>query len=160
MPKIGYKCTNEHKRKVSDAIKKQWLNGKRKGGWKLSDGAKKKISIAHMGHKSYFPIGYSVWNKGKKNAQPKLYGSDNPHWKGGITIKNTQLRNSYQYRDWRRSVYIRDNFTCVFCEITGGRLVAHHVKEFSLYPKLRFDISNGITLCVECHKFIHKKHDK
>jgi predicted RNase H-like nuclease (RuvC/YqgF family) len=37
-------------------------------------------------------------------------------------------------------------------------LVAHHVKPKSQYPELKFDLENGVTLCVDCHKDHHKKH--
>jgi len=39
----------------------------------------------------------------------------------------------------------------------GGILNAHHIKKFKDYPKLRLEISNGITLCVECHRKAHTR---
>ena len=34
----------------------------------------------------------------------------------------------------------------------GGVLHADHIKPFAFFPSLRFDLENGRTLCVECHK--------
>lgn len=78
-------------------------------------------------------------------------------WKGGKTIKSKIIRGSFQYKIWRTSVFERDNYTCVCCNrrnIKGLKLVlnADHIKPFSLYPELRFEISNGRTLCIDCHK--------
>lgn len=80
-------------------------------------------------------------------------GKNTPPWKR----TEKQQRNTPKYIDWRKSVYERDNYTCQKCGQVGGNLNAHHIKFFSKYPKKRFDVNNGITLCVECHKEEHRK---
>jgi 5-methylcytosine-specific restriction endonuclease McrA len=35
-------------------------------------------------------------------------------------------------------------------------LQAHHRKPFAEYPNFRYDVSNGITLCKDCHKEEHE----
>lgn len=65
-------------------------------------------------------------------------------------------RNSAEYRLWRLSVYERDGFTCQSCNERGGKLNAHHIKPWATNPDLRFDVSNGVTLCEDCHRKLHK----
>lgn len=79
-------------------------------------------------------------------------GYKNPAWKGGVTSLNQTIRGSTEYALWRGKVFERDLFTCVFCGQKGGRLEADHIKPFSLFPDLRLELSNGRTLCKECHK--------
>ncbi|MFA8336337.1 HNH endonuclease [Burkholderia cenocepacia] len=48
---------------------------------------------------------------------------------------------------------------CTHCgDDKGGNLEAHHRKEWAEYPELRFDVSNGITLCRACHWLAHAYH--
>lgn len=81
-----------------------------------------------------------------------LTGENNHSWKGGIEKENKKIRESPEYLDWRKSVFERDRYTCVFCGKRGGKLEVDHIKPFALFPSLRLDINNGRTLCSPCHK--------
>lgn len=83
--------------------------------------------------------------------QPWKKGALSHFWKGGKTAEALRIRGSSEYRTWRRNVFERDNYTCVFCGKRGGRLNADHIKPFAHYPDLRLDLSNGRTLCEPCH---------
>lgn len=76
----------------------------------------------------------------------------------GKRTEDKKIRQSWAYKSWRTLVFERDNYTCVQCgdcNQTGRgksvKLHADHIKPFALYPELRFEISNGRTLCVPCH---------
>lgn len=87
-------------------------------------------------------------------------GSKHPNWQGGNTSENELDRRRIEYKNWRIGVYKRDKYICQLCGIKCNKKVglnAHHIKSFSKYPTLRFDINNGVTLCNDCHKkFIMK----
>ena len=86
----------------------------------------------------------------------KLHSGENHwNWKGGKTEEAYKLRHSEQYEKWRMAVYRRDHWTCQMCGKKTKQLVAHHIKPFKDYPELRYDVSNGITLCRNCHKKVH-----
>jgi hypothetical protein len=97
------------------------------------------------------------WNKGLKGYHQghppyvKLFGENNPAWRGGITKEHIKIRNSTEYTNWRKKVFERDDYTCLFCKKRGGDLVADHIKPFSIFKDLRLDINNGRTLCQKCH---------
>jgi 5-methylcytosine-specific restriction endonuclease McrA len=73
-------------------------------------------------------------------------------WKGGVTPKSKSDRMCLKTKNWRKSVFERDDYTCQECGKRGGGLQAHHIKQFSIFKELRFDINNGLTLCIKCHK--------
>ena len=127
--------------------------------------------INSLGHKGQVP-----WHKGKvgvyseevnkrrsnkhkgmkkpwvsKNMKQSL-GEKAPNWRGGISPINLKIRGSLEYRLWRKAVFERDNHTCIWCGKKEGIIHADHIKPFALYPKLRFAIDNGRTLCIDCHK--------
>lgn len=74
------------------------------------------------------------------------------NWQGGKTLEQVMIRASEQYRLWRIDVFSRDSFACQMPGCPGAHdLEAHHIKTFSKCPELRFEVSNGITLCKGCH---------
>lgn len=87
----------------------------------------------------------------KDDLSSRISGERNIFWKGGINGENDTLRHRREYKDWRIAIYERDNYTCQCCGIRGGKLNAHHINQFADYPELRYDVNNGITLCVKCH---------
>jgi 5-methylcytosine-specific restriction endonuclease McrA len=57
-------------------------------------------------------------------------------------------------------VFKRDDYRCQLCkktsqELKNIKLSAHHKKSFKDHPRERFKVSNGITLCWDCHGKIH-----
>lgn len=81
-------------------------------------------------------------------------------WKDPGAMAARQIRNSAEYAEWRLSVYKRDGFRCQACGRVGGVIHAHHIKHFATHPEYRLDLNNGITLCKECHKAVHRGERK
>lgn len=91
---------------------------------------------------------------GKKAALSGRTGDKNPNWRGGTCAKRHLLMSSKAYKEWRKAVYERDNYTCVECYERGNgkNLNADHIKPYSTHPELALDLDNGRTLCIPCHK--------
>lgn len=84
-------------------------------------------------------------------AQIRPRGEAHHNWKGGIG----EGRTTKEYKRWRRAVIKRDSHTCQICGCVPSTVVAHHIKSYADYADLRFDVSNGITLCRPCHAKLH-----
>ena len=87
-------------------------------------------------------------------------GANSNFWKGGISEPLRRLRSSSAFKEWRKTVFERDDYTCQKCGSRSKKgspvfLHPHHIKEFALYENLRFELSNGITYCDKCHKKTH-----
>lgn len=173
----GKKHTEESKRKNSLSHKgqKPWITGR-----KQSEEAKKRMSDSHKLYFVLHPEAREkirLANIGKKQSKETIQkriskcigvkrtpeqrlriskghpkGEKCHFWKGGKVSENYRLRREVRYKIWRDSVYQRDNYTCQECREKGGKLTSHHIKSWAKYPELRYDINNGITLCLNCHK--------
>ena len=88
----------------------------------------------------------------RQNVKNYRRGPANNMWRGGITPLTQKIRLSGEMQAWRRTVFERDDFTCQMCDQRGGNMHADHIKPFALFPELRFEPSNGRTLCIACHR--------
>lgn len=69
-------------------------------------------------------------------------------------------RYSIETGVWRNLVFKRDDYTCQICGVRGTYLEADHIKPWAFFSELRYEISNGRTLCKICHhktKISYKK---
>ena len=86
-----------------------------------------------------------------------LQGENHPRWQGGKSLETRRARAKSEYSIWRKAIFERDNYICQDCgdkSKKGNRieLQAHHIKRIADYPDLAYDINNGKTLCIDCHK--------
>ncbi|NBQ69324.1 MAG: hypothetical protein EBU46_11050 [Nitrosomonadaceae bacterium] len=123
------------------------MQGPQRRGRVTSEEVKRKISAAHMG-KIFSTETRAKMSVAKKG---KYFGKNNPAWKGGITPVNRRIRGSSAFRLWKKAVLTRDHHTCVVCG-SKDHLHADHIQPFALFPELRFELTNGRTLCVVCHR--------
>lgn len=61
----------------------------------------------------------------------------------------------HEFYTWADAVKARDGMRCMKCGATDVEVQAHHIKSWNLFPELRYDVSNGVTVCAPCHWRIH-----
>ncbi len=162
---LGKRPSEETKTKMSEIRKR----------FKPSVETGKKISKALQGHFCSEETKNKISITQKKRGYK---GEKNPNWKDGRTILFNSIKNLNEHKNWLKIIIKRDNYTCQECFIKSGKLHIHHIKPFSIILKeflvqynqfspiddketlVRlaityepfWDINNGITLCLGCHK--------
>ncbi len=167
----GYRknLTEEHKKILSEALK----GNKNRLGKPKSLEERRKISKSRKGMKfskkhrenlSKALNGRKILKKvRKKMSKGQIKRWDKIGRKPVKRYKHTT--GTVEYKNWRTKVFERDSYTCRGCG-EKGYLEAHHLKRWWRYKEVRFDVSNGITLCKKCHRLIHwvnsqrRKHGK
>ena len=61
---------------------------------------------------------------------------------------------------WKKEVFKRDFYICKCCGQKGHNLNAHHLNGWNWAKDQRYDLSNGLTLCENCHNLFHKHYGK
>jgi len=86
------------------------------------------------------------------------FGENSPNYRHEITDKEREQRRDMNAQAvWREEVYKLDGHRCVKCE-RNGKLNAHHIFSHAYYPEKRWDVNNGATLCVYCHREFHSRY--
>lgn len=88
----------------------------------------------------------------KEKLRVQKLGNKNPSWAGGVTPLRVKIRNTPEYKEWRTSVFTRDDYTCKVCKVRGGKLEADHVIPYMKDKAALLDVNNGQTLCKSCHR--------
>ncbi len=135
----GKKHTKQSRKKMSQSLK-----------GKISWNKNKKMGEA-------FSLALSKRMKGK-------VGEKAHNWKGGITPLVRLIRNSIKYKEWVEAVKEKNSYICHFCESEKHLEVDHLIPLQSIIKenkitssaeaykcKALWNISNGRTLCVNCH---------
>lgn len=150
-PTMTGKCHSE----VTKAKMRKVRQGK-----KISEESKRKISEARVG--KYAGSNHPLYGQTREDMK----GENNPNWNGGVTTLYKQIRETIQYKQWRKACFERDDYTCKFCGQRGGDLHVDHITTYaSIIAKCQiisveetigctelWDVGNGRTLCITCHR--------
>ena len=73
---------------------------------------------------------------------------------------NKNRTKDKRYQQWRAFVYEKDSYTCQVCNKKRTFLNAHHLEAWDTNEDKRFDVSNGVAMCVTCHKAFHSEYGR
>lgn len=130
---------------------------------------RKKMSRKRKGRKltESWKINLSLSMRGK-NA-----GKKNHFFIDGRTPFTQSIKNLLEYNNWRKQIFIRDNFTCQECGQYGVKL-NNFLKEYDQFSPIEdketlvrlaikwkpfWNINNGKTLCEDCHLILHPSYN-
>ena len=148
-------CSNACRYQLQETTRLGALNGRWKGG-------PREKSCAYCGNTfAWNGVPWVSWQKRKFCSKPcfvagqkRLYGPAHHNYNPNASKRsrgwNTQLQG-----EWSAAVREADNYTCQQCGKRGGDLHAHHVLPWREFPRHRYDVWNGVTLCVPCHRAVH-----
>jgi hypothetical protein len=120
----------------------------------LKEETKQKISVL----KQNVPLSQHHKKALRGIVKLSLRGKNHFNYKKGEFIGGkTRDRGRTEYSNWRRSVFERDSYTCQRCKVKNCFLEAHHIEPWATNISKRYEVDNGLTLCKNCHKQIHKE---
>ncbi len=90
----------------------------------------------------------------------KVKGEEHGMWKGGISSERSRTMSTKAYKDWRKHIFEKHNYTCQKCGQVGYKLNVHHIINYSENENLRTDEDNGMVFCDICHAKFHKQYGR
>lgn len=146
----------------------------------ISDNTRLKMSFAKKGKKPHNKNKKGISEKtrtkmrnAKKGNIPKNKGSvceQEKKIKISCTLRKINKEDfvcfanseSKRQRDNNRAIEARNkcfkeaNYTCQVCARRGVKLNAHHKNSWKFFPELRYEHTNLVCICIDCHKRFHK----
>lgn len=150
--KKTFRRPRSHVARVSKSFCSQKCNGKSK---------ERQVERMCVVCSSPFSVSVSYVDRLETCEKPECrrarLGERNSNWKGGVHKSRRPEWSSKRYQEWRRAVFTRDDYVCQMCGCRGGDLNADHIMPWAFFLELRYELSNGRTLCVPCHRSIFKE---
>ena len=69
---------------------------------------------------------------------------------------NNNRDDDEDFKKWASAVKVRDNYTCQICDARGVQFESHHKNSWDRHPDERYDLDNGVCLCLRCHQRFHE----
>lgn len=91
----------------------------------------------------------------RRNLPPIKMGEAHHNWNPSLTEEDRCDRRTVEYLFWAKSVYARDKYRCVICNIKTRKPEAHHLNCWKHFPEQRYDINNGAVMCRKHHTEFH-----
>jgi len=76
----------------------------------------------------------------------------------GARLAVSDRKEDYHFKRWANEVKQRDHHTCQICGRRGVELNSHHMNSWNAFPEERYDVENGVSLCVFHHEDFHRKY--
>lgn len=96
---------------------------------------------------------------GEANGMYGRTGADNPRYVDGSSPLRQRMYARGRGKAFLRKVLKRDDYTCQRCG-SGNDLHVHHIKPWAGNPGHRFDEGNVVTLCKDCHSWVHSNDNQ
>lgn len=130
-----------------ELLEDSYINANTPMQYKCSCGVKSCTTFANFKHHNV-----RCFECGKN----KIAGENNYQW---IEDREEGVRRSNRdTQAWRKAVFDRDDYTCKCCNTRGATLNAHHLFDYQHHRDLALEVSNGVTLCKQCHVDFHKEY--